>query len=477
MSERKDVLVSEQEIEKQKEYIKKMKVIIEDKYLAQGVTPKFMAVTFGCQMNAHDSEKLIGMLVEMGFEQTEKETDADLIFYNTCTIRENAENKVYGNLGYLKSVKKNKPDLKVVLCGCMMQQDAVLDTIKKKYKHVDVIFGTFNLYRFAELLYTNYETNSMVIDVWEEHGEIIEDLPTIREFKYKASVNIMYGCNNFCTYCIVPYVRGRERSRKPAEIIKEVENLVKDGVVEVTLLGQNVNSYGKNLEEEITFSKLLRMLNEVEGLERIRFMTSHPKDLSDELIETMAECDKVCNHLHLPIQSGSNKLLKLMNRKYTKESYLEIVRKAKEAIPNVSFTTDIIVGFPQETDEDNLETIEVVEEVGYTLAFTFLYSVRSGTPAANMDGKIEESVAKKRFNALNDRLNVSIASLNESHVGKTFKVLVEDFSKHDDSFLTGRTEGFNIVHFKSDNKDLIGKIVDVKIVDFKTYYLIGEMVL
>ncbi|MFV0520630.1 MAG: tRNA (N6-isopentenyl adenosine(37)-C2)-methylthiotransferase MiaB [Lachnospirales bacterium] len=476
MSEKKEVLVSEQEIEKQKEYIKKMKVLIADKYLAQGITPKFMPVTFGCQMNAHDSEKLIGMLVEMGYEQTDKETDADLIFYNTCTIRENAENKVYGNLGYLKSVKKNKKDLKVVLCGCMMQQDAVIDTIKKKHKHVDVIFGTFNLYRFAELLYTNFETESMVIDIWEEHGEIIEDLPTIREFKYKASVNIMFGCNNFCTYCIVPYVRGRERSRKSSEILKEVEGLVKDGVVEITLLGQNVNSYGKNTEEDVTFAKLLRMLCEIEGLERIRFMTSHPKDLSDELILAMAECDKICNHLHLPIQSGSNKLLKLMNRKYTKESYLEIVEKAKKAIPNVSFTTDIIVGFPDETDEDNLETIDVVEKVGYTLAFTFLYSVRSGTPAASMENKIDESTAKRRFNELNDRLNTSIAKLNESHLGETYKVLVEDFSKHDNSFLTGRTEGFNLVHFKCDNKDLIGKIVNVKIVDFKTYYLIGELI-
>ncbi len=475
MSERKVIDIPENEVQKQMEYIKKVKQIIEDKYLSRGKTPKFMPVTFGCQMNAHDSEKIIGMLTEMGFEQTDKETEADLIFYNTCTIRENAENKVYGNLGYLKSVKKKKPDLKVVLCGCMMQQDAVLETIKKKYRHVDVIFGTFNLYRFAQLLHTNYETEEMVIDVWEEHKEIVEDLPTIREYKYKASVNIMFGCNNFCTYCIVPYVRGRERSRKMEDIIHEVKELVADGVVEVTLLGQNVNSYGKGLEDGVTFANLLRELNKVQGLERIRFMTSHPKDLSDDLINAMAECEKVCNHLHLPVQSGSNKLLDLMNRRYTKESYLEIVEKTRKAIPDISFTTDIIVGFPNETDEDNLETIDVCEKVGYTLAFTFIYSVRSGTPAANMENKIDEPTAKRRFNELNEKLNSSISKLNESHLGKTFKVLVEDFSKHDSSYLTGRTEGFNLVHFKSNNKDLIGKIVDVKITDFKTFYLLGEL--
>ncbi|MFV0440049.1 MAG: tRNA (N6-isopentenyl adenosine(37)-C2)-methylthiotransferase MiaB [Lachnospirales bacterium] len=475
MSEREVTKTSEFEVEKQKEYIKKLKEIVSEKESATGKKLKFMAVTFGCQMNAHDSEKLIGMLMEMGFEQTDEETDADIIFYNTCTIRENAENKVYGNLGYLKSIKKKKPDLKVVLCGCMMQQDAVIETIKKKHKHVDVIFGTYNLYRFPELLYTNFETNSMIIDVWEEHGEIIEDLPTLREYSYKASVNIMFGCNNFCTYCIVPYVRGRERSRKVSDIVKEVEELVADGVVEVTLLGQNVNSYGKNLEEKTSFADLLRILNKVEGLRRIRFMTSHPKDLSDDLIKAMAECDKVCNHFHLPMQSGSTKLLNLMNRRYTKESYLEIVEKTKKAIPNMSFTTDIIVGFPGETDEDNMETIDVIEKVGYTLAFTFLYSVRAGTPAATMEGKIDERTAKTRFNTLNDRLNKSIAKLNEQNVGKVFEVLVEDVSKHDDTYLTGRTEGFNLVHFKCDDKSLIGKIVEVKIVDFKTFYLIGEL--
>lgn len=476
MSEREIVEVPQSELDKQMEYIKKMKQIIEDKYLSKGIKPKMMPVTFGCQMNAHDSEKLIGMLVEMGYEQTDEEEKADLIFYNTCCIRENAENKVYGNLGYLKGLKRKNPDLKIILCGCMMQQDAVIDTIKAKYKHVDVIFGTYNLYRFAQLLYTNFETEQTIIDVWKEYKDIVEDLPTQREFPYKASVNIMFGCNNFCTYCIVPYVRGRERSRTSSDIMKEVRELVADGVVEITLLGQNVNSYGKNLEEEITFAGLLRMINEVEGLERIRFMTSHPKDLSDELILAMKECEKVCHHLHLPMQSGSTELLNKMNRRYTKEHYLGLVEKARAAMPDLSITTDIIVGFPGETEEDLLETIDVVKKVNYTLAFTFLYSVRSGTPAATMEDQVPEDVAKDRFNRLVDVLNDNIYALNTTLVGKTFKVLVESVSRGDKEFLTGRTEGFHLVHFKSNEKDLIGKIVDVKITECKTYHLTGELV-
>ncbi len=475
MSERKEIVIAEKEIEKQKEFIKKMRVIIEEKYLSKGYTPKFVATTFGCQMNAHDSEKLIGMLIEMGYEQIDDEDKADLIFYNTCCIRENAENKVYGNLGYLKGVKRKRPDMKILLCGCMMQQDAVVDKVKETYKHVDVIFGTYNIYRFPELLYTNFETNDTVVDVWEEHGDIVEDLPTQREYPYKASVNIMFGCNNFCTYCIVPYVRGRERSRKSDDIIKEVKELVDDGVVEVTLLGQNVNSYGLGLDEDINFAKLLRKLNEIEGLKRIRFMTSHPKDLSNELIEAMADCDKVCKHFHLPLQSGSTKILDSMNRKYTKEQYLEIVEKTRKAMPDISFTTDIIVGFPGETDEDNDATIDVIKEVGYSLAFTFIYSVRNGTPAGKMENQVPIEDAKRRFNKLVDVLNNGIYNLNKSHVGKTFKVLVEDFSKGDENTMTGRTEGFSLVHFQANDKNLIGKIVDVKITDCKTFYLIGEL--
>ena len=311
--------VSAEELKRQQEFMGKIKEIVKQKSEEIGRPLRCCIQTFGCQMNAHDSEKLLGMLEEMGYEETHEEKEADFIIYNTCCVRENAENKVYGNLGYLKHQKKENPNMKIALCGCMMQQDVVLQTIRQKYKHVDIVFGTFNLYKLAELMYTNIETNSPVFDIWKEHGEIVEDLPTIRHFKYKASVNIMFGCNNFCSYCIVPYVRGRERSRCSFEIINEIQALANDGVKEITLLGQNVNSYGKGLEENITFADLLRKVNEIDGIERIRFMTSHPKDLSDDLIYAMRDCDKVCNHIHLPFQAGNNEILRRMNRKYTKE--------------------------------------------------------------------------------------------------------------------------------------------------------------
>ncbi len=474
MSERLEVTIDKSEVERQTEFINKIKIMNNMDY-EQGAEQKYFVVhTYGCQMNARDSEKLIGMLVEMGYKQTEDEDLADIIFFNTCCVRENAENKVYGNVGYLKKFKEKKPNLKIVLCGCMMQQDAVVETIRQSYKQVDIIFGTYNIYRFPELLSTSFETNQMVIDVWQEHRDIVEDLPSQREFPHKASVNIMYGCDNFCTYCIVPYVRGRERSRTSEDIIREVKELVADGVYEIMLLGQNVNSYGQKLEEEITFAGLLRKLNEVEGLERIRFMTSHPKDISDELIQTMAECDKVCKQLHLPVQSGSNALLKAMNRKYTREQYLETVKKVKAAMPDITLTTDIIVGFPGETDQDNEDTISLIEEVGYTAAFTFIYSLRSGTIAAKMENHVEEKVAKERFNKLVKALNEGISEKNKTYIGKTLKVLVEDVSK-DDKYLTGRTDGFNLVHVATEDKDLIGKFVEVKITDCKTFYLVGEL--
>lgn len=474
MSERLNVTVENSEVERQTEFIKKIKSMNDFDY-EQGSEQKYFVVhTYGCQMNARDSEKLIGMLIEMGYKQTEDENIADIIFFNTCCVRENAENKVYGNVGYLKKFKEKNPNLKIALCGCMMQQDAVVDTIRQSYKQVDIIFGTYNIYRFPELLATSFETNQMVIDVWKEHRDIVEDLPSKREFSHKASVNIMYGCNNFCTYCIVPYVRGRERSRESEDIVAEVKELVADGVVEITLLGQNVNSYGKNLDEDITFAKLLRKLNDVDGLERIRFMTSHPKDISDELIKTMAECEKVCKQLHLPVQSGSNEILNKMNRKYTREQYLESVRKVKNAMPDITLTTDIIVGFPGETDKDNDETISLIQEVGYTSAFTFIYSVRSGTIAGKMDNQVEEVVAKKRFNKLVAILNEGIAKKNKTYIGKTMRVLLEDVSK-DDKYLTGRTDGFNLVHVECEDRTLLGKFVDVEITDCKTFYLLGKV--
>lgn len=465
--------VSAEELKRQQEFMGKIKEIVKQKSEEIGRPLRCCIQTFGCQMNAHDSEKLLGMLEEMGYEETHEEKEADFIIYNTCCVRENAENKVYGNLGYLKHQKKENPNMKIALCGCMMQQDVVLQTIRQKYKHVDIVFGTFNLYKLAELMYTNIETNSPVFDIWKEHGEIVEDLPTIRHFKYKASVNIMFGCNNFCSYCIVPYVRGRERSRCSFEIINEIKALSNDGVKEITLLGQNVNSYGKGLEENITFADLLRKVNEIDGIERIRFMTSHPKDLSDDLIYAMRDCDKVCNHIHLPFQAGNNEILRRMNRKYTKEHYLNLVEKIRKEIPDIALTTDIIVGFPGETAEDVDDTIDVIKKAKFNGAFTFIYSKRTGTPAATMDNQVEEKDAKSNFNRVLDALNPIIYDLNCAKVGNTYKVMADDVSANDPSYITGRLEDNSLVHFKGD-KSMIGQIFDVKIIDCKTFYLIGE---
>lgn len=467
--------VSAEELKRQQKFMEKIKEINEEFYNKNGRRKKMHITTFGCQMNAHDSEKLLGMLKEMGYEEAAEEKDADFIIYNTCCVRENAENKVYGNLGYLKHEKKENPDMKIALCGCMMQQDIVLQTIKDKYKHVDIVFGTFNLYKLAELMYINMETKSPVFDIWQEHGEIVEDLPTIRHFKYKASVNIMFGCNNFCSYCIVPYVRGRERSRCSHDIINEIKALAADGVKEITLLGQNVNSYGKGLEENITFAKLLRMVNEIDGIERIRFMTSHPKDLSDELIYAMRDCDKVCNHIHLPFQAGNNEILNKMNRRYTKEHYLDLVAKIRKEIPDVAITTDIIVGFPGETDKQVDDTIDVINKARFNGAFTFIYSKRTGTPAAIMENQVPEKEVKANFNRVLEALNPIIYELNCKKVGKVYKVMADDVSTSDNSFITGRLEDNSLVHFKGD-KSMIGGIFDVKITDCKTFYLIGEIV-
>ena len=429
----------------------------------------------GCQMNAHDSEKLEGMLDEMGYERTQEETEADFIIYNTCCVRENAELKVYGKLGWLKHYKKENPDAVVALCGCMMQQDTVLETIRQKYRHVDLVFGTFNLYKLPELMKTRAESGCTVFDIWQENQEVVEDLPSIRHFPYKASVNIMFGCNNFCSYCIVPYVRGRERSRTPEDILAEVRKLAADGVKEVMMLCQNVNSYGKNLENPVSFAELLRMVNEVEGIERIRFMTSHPKDMSNELILAMKECDKVCKNLHLPFQSGSTEILKKMNRHYTKEGYLELVRKVREAMPEITLSTDIIVGFPGETEEDFQETLDVIRKARYCTAFTFIYSKRTGTPAAKMENQVPEYVVKDRFDRMLQVLNPIVHEVTEEQVGKVLPVLVEEVSKHDENILTGRTEQNTLVHF-SGSKDLIGQMVPVKIIENKTFYVIGERI-
>lgn len=430
-------------------------------------------VTFGCQMNARDSEKLTGILEEIGYEMIDQEEKADFVIYNTCTVRENANQRVYGRLGQLNRVKRKNPHMLIGLCGCMMQEPHVVEKLKKSYRFVDLIFGTHNIYKFAEVLATRFESGRMVIDIWKDTDRIVEDLPSDRKYSFKSGVNIMFGCNNFCSYCIVPYVRGRERSRKPEAIVKEVERLVADGVSEVMLLGQNVNSYGKTLENPVTFAQLLTMLEEVEGLKRIRFMTSHPKDLSDELIEVMAKSKKICHHLHLPLQSGSSRVLKEMNRRYDKEKYLNLVEKIRTAIPDISLTTDIIVGFPGETEEDFQETLDVVKKAGYDTAFTFIYSKRTGTPAAAKEDQVPADVTKERFNRLLALVQEQGRIRSSRFAGTVQEVLVEEESKEKGIF-TGRTQYNLLVHFPAD-ESLLGTYVNVKLEECKGFYYLGSL--
>lgn len=438
-----------------------------------GRLPKFCVTTFGCQMNARDSEKLRGILLQAGLEESENEA-SDFSLYNTCTVRDNANQKVYGHLGYLSAVKKKNPSMRIALCGCMMQEKEVQEKIKKSYPFVDLIFGTHNIFKMAELFYCCQTTKSMVIDVWDSTDAIVEELPAERKYSFKSGVNIMYGCNNFCSYCIVPYVRGRERSREPEEILEEVRNLAGEGVKEVMLLGQNVNSYGKTLKEPFSFARLLRQVADVPGIERIRFMTSHPKDLSDELISVMKECDKVCPHLHLPLQSGSSRILKIMNRKYTKEQYLNLVEKIRQAVPDISLTTDIIVGFPGETEEDFQETLDVVEKVRYDSAFTFIYSKRTGTPAASMENQVPEDVVKDRFNRLLKLVQQISSQVCMRDCGKVQQVLVECENDHQKGYVTGRLGNNLLVHFPGD-ASLVGKLVQVELTEPKGFYYIGKM--
>nr|WP_192930245.1 tRNA (N6-isopentenyl adenosine(37)-C2)-methylthiotransferase MiaB [Alkaliphilus pronyensis] len=463
------------EMQNQQEYMEELKNKNEILYSQNKKHKKFHIVTYGCQMNEHDSEKLAGMLNNMGYEETDKKEDADLVIFNTCCVRENAELKVYGNLGALKNLKKKKEDMMIAVCGCMMQQPQVIDEIKQKYSHVDMVFGTHNLHKFPELLVNSMQSENMLVDVWENEGEIVEGVPVIRKYGLKTFVNIMFGCNNFCTYCIVPYTRGRERSREVLDIINEVTDLVANGTKEITLLGQNVNSYGKTLKDKTTFADLLVELNRIDGLERIRFMTSHPKDFTEDLINAMAECDKVCQHLHLPFQAGSNKVLKEMNRRYTKEKYLHHIELIKSKIPDIAITTDIIVGFPGETEEDFNDTLDVVNKVRFDAAFTFLYSVRKGTPAADMEKQIPEDIKHTRFNRLVENVNVICKEINASYLNRTVEVLVEGPSKTNPNRLMGRTRQSKLVNFDGD-KSYIGKLVKVKIVDTKTFSLNGEII-
>lgn len=437
---------------------------------------KYNIITFGCQMNEHDSETISGMLQEKGCVETLSKTDTDITIINTCSIRENADKRFFGTLGQLKKLKEKDPNFMACVCGCMMQQQHIIDEVKSSYPWVDIIFGTHNIHRFPELLEKVYAEKQKITEILEDSSEIVEGLPSKRLYKHKAFVNIMYGCNNFCTYCIVPYTRGREKSRKPEDIVNEIRKLTADGAKEITLLGQNVNSY-KGVDDngnDCDFADLIYMINEIKGLERIRFMTSHPKDLSDKLIQAYVDCDKLCNYIHLPVQSGSSNILKRMNRRYTREHYLGLVKKLREAVPDITISTDIIVGFPGETEEDFQETLSLVREVGYDSAFTFLYSVRKGTPAAEYDDQIPEDVKHERFNRLVDAVNEGSAKNNAAYEGRIEKVLVESVSKKNENTLTGRTEGFKLVDFPG-SKDLIGQIVDVQIIEGKTFSLYGEI--
>ena len=489
----------DKEPERQYYYIEKCRLLLKE--LAENAGRPFTCnvTNFGCQMNARDAEKLLGVLKSVGFTETDTE-EADFVIYNTCTVRDNANQRVFGRLGVLNGYKKKNPHMKVALCGCMMQEDLVIQKLQKSYSFVDLIFGTHNLYQFAELLYRCYTQKGMVVDIWEETDKIVEDLPVARKFPFKSGVNIMFGCNNFCSYCIVPYVRGRERSRAPEEILREIRQLAADGVKEVMLLGQNVNSYGKqeklehgtfklglmsqmNTQASLfetagyknagfpSFPSLLREVEKVEGIERIRFMTSHPKDLSDELIQVMKESKKICRHLHLPLQSGSTRILEKMNRRYTKESYLALAEKIRREIPDISLTTDIIVGFPGETKEDAEDTLDVIRKVRFDNAFTFVYSRRTGTPAAAME-QVPDDIVRENF----DKILACVQEIARERVkrfeGQTLPVLAEEINEQDTSLVTGRLSNNTVVHFPGD-ASLIGQIVDVTLQKCEGFYYIG----
>lgn len=477
--DRVNVNCSPPDFEPQRQYyfIAKCRQIVKSESERLGRPLYACTVTFGCQMNARDSEKLAGILLQIGYEMTDTEDNADFIVYNTCTVRDNANQRVYGRLGVLGSIKKKKPHLKIALCGCMMQEQSVIEKIRKSYRFVDLIFGTHNIFKFAELSATMFENEKanggMIIDVWQDTKQIVEDLPVSRKYPYKSGINIMFGCNNFCSYCIVPYVRGRERSRRPQEILSEIKKLAADGVIEVMLLGQNVNSYGKNLDEPITFAQLLQQIEQIEGIKRIRFMTSHPKDLSDELIQVMKSSKKICRHLHLPLQSGSDAILKQMNRRYTKADYLALVSKIKAAMPDIAITTDIIVGFPGETAEDVDETIDVVRKVQYDNAFTFIYSKRTGTPAAAMENQVPGTLVKENFDKL---LRVVQDTAKERALllrGQVMEALVEEVNEQDASLVTGRLSNNMLVHFPGD-ASCIGKLMTVSLDECHGFYYTGH---
>ena len=472
-----------EEIEKQKKYMDKIAEINKGKEL------KYAIMTMGCQLNENDSEKLSGMLEEMGYTKIEKLEEADLVIFNTCCVRENAEERLFGKVGELKNIKA-KRNLIIAIGGCMMQEEHIQEKIKKSYPYVDIIFGTHTLHKLPEDIDKVLEQRKKVKDVIDIDGKVYEDLPIIRDSKVQASITIMYGCNNFCSYCIVPYVRGRERSRKPKDIIREIEEVVAQGYKEIMLLGQNVNSYLRSEMEQIkqgklideqgdykeidSFAKLLRAVNEIPAVERIRFVSPHPKDFTIDVIEAIRDCDKVCKFVHLPLQSGSSKMLKIMNRKYTKEQYLDLVKTMKEMIPEIKFSTDIIVGFAGETEEDFEDTLDVVRQVRFEQVFMFIYSRRVGTPGDKMPNQIPEDIKHKRFDRLKELVENQIAEDNEEYIGSIQSILVEGPSKGNEQMLTGRTETNRPVVFEG-KENLINTMVKVKIIEDHMWYFKGEV--
>ena len=464
----------EKEPDRQYYFMEKSRELLSEQgYLVPGSELTYHVTTFGCQMNARDSEKLRGILSYVGMVESESE-DCDFVVFNTCTVRENANQKVYGRLGELHGYKKENPAMKIAVCGCMMQEETEVERIKRSYPFVDIVFGTHNLYRFAELLYRSFAGGGRVFDVETADDAIVENLPIERKYPFKSGVNITFGCDNFCSYCIVPYVRGREKSRNPEDIVAEVGKLAADGVKEVMLLGQNVNSYGKTLPGKPTFAALLRAVADVDGIERVRFMTPHPKDLSDDLIAVMRDTGKICRHIHLPLQSGSSRVLAEMNRHYTKEDYLALVARIREQIPDVALTTDIMVGFPGETEEDFLDTVDVVKQVQYDAAFTFIYSPREGTPAAGREDFVPETVVHDRFNRLLAEVHAAGAARARRLVGQVLPVLVEEVNSHDANLVTGRLDNNSVVHFKG-TAELIGQIVNVRLIESHDFYFFGEL--
>lgn len=465
-----DKHISKAEMERQADFSDKLYA-----FHAAGGEKKALVVTYGCQQNENDSERIRGMLAAAGYGFCETPEEADVIIYNTCAVRENAEQRVFGNLGALKLLKRKKPDLIIGICGCMMQQKHIAEQVKKKFKHVDILFGTHTLYTLPELLWKVESERMRCIHIIDSDGAIAEQMPIVRAKGTTAYISVMYGCNNFCSYCIVPYVRGRERSRAVEDILAEVRLVAQNGYKEIMLLGQNVNSYGKDLDENIDFSDLLGKVSEVEGIYRIRFMTSHPKDFSDKLIDVIAGNDKVCAQMHLPVQSGSNAVLDKMNRRYTREAYIEKIEKLRRAVPNITLTTDIIVGFPTETQEDFEQTLSLIEAVRYDSIYSFIYSKRVGTPAAEMEFVLEDAQIHKNFDRLLEVQNKISREINDAYVDTQQTVLVEGTSKTDPGILTGRTEGGKLVHLQAP-VDCIGQMLHVKITEAMTWYLKGEII-